>query len=139
MKKYIEEFLKRGIMCAAGGPLILATIYGILGASGVVDSLSPQEVCTGTITVTLMAFIAAGITSIYHIERLPLISAILIHCGVLYLDYLIIYLLNSWIPRNWDSIGVFTAVFVAGYAVIWALIYLSAKCKTERINKKMCH
>ena len=139
MKKYIEEFLKRGIMCAAGGPLILATIYGILGASGVVDSLSPQEVCAGTITVTLMAFIAAGITSIYQIERLPLISAILIHCGVLYLDYLIIYLLNSWIPRNWDSIGVFTAVFVAGYAVIWALIYLSAKYKTERINKKMCH
>ena len=84
-----------------------------------------------------MAFIAGGITVVYTIERLPLISAILIHAGVLYLDYLMVYLLNSWIPRDLTGIGIFTAIFAAGYAVVWLGIYLSIKAKTDRINKKL--
>ena len=137
MKKYVLDFLKRGVMAAAGGPVVLAIVYGILGTAGVIENLAPGEVCMGILTVTLMAFIAAGITVVYTVESLPLISAILIHAGVMYLDYLFMYLLNSWVPRNLTGIGIFTAIYAVGYALIWLCIYLSIKAKTERINRKL--
>jgi hypothetical protein len=84
-----------------------------------------------------MAFIAAGIQAIYQTERLPLISATLIHGAVLYLDYLIMYLLNDWIPRDFKSLSVFTVIFVLGYALIWVGIYLFTKRKTDNLNKKI--
>ena len=137
MKKFLSEFLLRGLMVAAGGPIVLAIIYGILGATGTVESLTPGEVCTGILTITLMAFIAAGITAIYQTERLPLISSILIHAGVLYLDYLLMYLFNSWIPRDLTAIGVFTLIFGAGFTLIWVCVYLCIKANTDQINKKI--
>ena len=136
-KKYILEFLHRGFLAADDGPVILAIIYGILGATGVVESLAPGEVCMGVLSITLMAFIAAGITSVYQIEQLPLPSAIAIHAVVLYLDYLIMYLLNSWIPRDLTSLGIFTAIFFGGFALVWLIIYQFVKRDTGRINRKM--
>lgn len=137
MKKYAAAFIKRGLMAASGGPVILAIVYGCLGAAGEVTGFAPGEVCMGILTVTLMAFIAAGVSIVYQMERLPLISAVFIHAGVLYLDYLLMYLLNSWIPRNLTGIGIFTGIFAAGYAAIWLCIYLSIKAKTDRINRKL--
>ena len=137
MNKHVKEFLLRGLTCAAGGPLVLAIIYAILDAQGVAASLSPAEVSMAIISLTVMAFIAAGITMVYQIEQLPLPCAILIHGGVLYADYLLMYILNSWIPRNWQAIGIFTAIFAAGYALIWIVIYLTIRVKTERINQKL--
>ena len=137
MKKYILEFLKRGAVSAAGGPVILAIIFGILGKTGAVSALTPGEVSLGILSVTLMAFIAAGITMIYTIEQLPLITAILIHGSVLYLDYLIMYLLNSWIPRDPGAIGLFTVIFIVGYALVWLCVNLSIRAKANRINKKL--
>ena len=137
MKKFGKEFLLRGLMTAAGGPVVLAIIYGILGAAGVVESLSPGQVCAGILTITLMAFFAAGITAVYTAEQLPLISAILIHAGVLYLDYLMIYLFNDWIPKNMTAIGIFTGIFAAGFALIWVCIYLFTRSRTDTLNKKM--
>lgn len=137
MKKYALEFVHRGLLAAAGGPVILAIVYGILGAVGVIESLSAAEVCVGILSITVMAFIAAGITMVYTIESLPLISAILLHAGVLYLDYLIMYLLNNWMPRNFTAFGIFTAIFVVGYAIIWLGIYLATKAKTDSINKQL--
>lgn len=137
MKKFWGQFVLRGLLAASGGPLILAIIYGTLAATDAVTALSPGEVCLGIISVTLMAFIAAGITAVYQTEKLPLFSAVLLHGGVLYLDYLLMYLLNDWIPCDWTALGVFTGVFAAGYALIWVFIYLSIRRKTERINKKL--
>ena len=137
MRKHVLEFIKRGLVAAAGGPVILAIIYGILGATDAVISFAPAEVCLGILSITVMAFIAAGITMIYQVEKLPLISAILIHGGVLYLDYLIMYLLNSWIPRNGSAIGIFTAIFVVSFAATWLVIYLCIRAKTRKLNEKM--
>ena len=137
MKKFWKEFLFRGLVAAAGGPVILAVIYGILGASGAVHSLSPSVVCREILSITAMAFIAAGITGIYTVEQLPLISAILIHAGVLYLDYLILYLFNNWIPRNSAVLWIFTALFAAGFTLVWLVIYLSIRHKTRRINARL--
>jgi uncharacterized transporter YbjL len=124
-------------MAAWGGPVVLAIIYGCLGKTGVVTTLTPQEVTMGILSITLMAFIVAGISMIYTVEELPLPVAILIHAGVLYLDYLLVYLLNSWIPRNSQGIGIFTGIFAAAYALIWGLIYLCIRRKTKKLNEKI--
>ena len=135
MKKYVLEFVKRGLMAASGGPLILAIIYGVLEATKTVTVLTPGEACMGIVSITVMAFIVAGITMIYQVESLPLSMAILIHGGVLYLDYLMIYLLNSWLPGN--AVGIFTIIFFAGFALVWLVIYLCIRKKTKRLNEKM--
>lgn len=138
MKKFCLEFLHRGLLAGAFGPVVLAVVYGILGAVGVIESLTPGQVCGAILSVTLMAFVAAGITEIYTVERLPLISAILIHAGVLYLDYLMIYLVNGWMPRDWTAFGIFTACFAVGYALIWVGIWRGTKARTERLNRRIC-
>ena len=135
MKKYVLEFVKRGLMAASGGPLILAIIYGVLEATKTVTVLTPGEACMGIVSITVMAFIAAGITMIYQVESLPLPMAILIHGGVLYRDYLMIYLLNSWLPGN--AVGIFTISFFAGFALVWLVSYLCIRKKTKRRNEKM--
>ena len=111
MKKYVKEFLLRGLTACAGGPVVLAIIYGILGACGAVETVATLEVCKGILTITLMAFLAAGVTVVYQIEELPLFPAILIHGIVLYLDYLLIYLVNGWIAKGSAPLAVFTLVF----------------------------
>ena len=135
MKKYVLEFVKRGLMAASGGPLILAIIYGVLEATKTVTVLTPGEACMGIVSITVMAFIAAGITMIYQVESLPLSMSILSHGGMLYLDDLMIYLLNSWLPGN--AVGIFTIIFFAGFALVWLVIYLCIRKKTKRLNEKM--
>ena len=139
MKKFAKEFLLRGLVSASGGPIVLAIIYGILGATGTVSSFSPREVCLGILSITLLAFTVAGMTAIYQIEQLPLLSAILIHGAVLYGTYLLIYLINGWLQQQWESVVVFTGIFVACYALIWLFIYAVTKHKTGQLNEKLNH
>jgi cytochrome c oxidase assembly factor CtaG len=135
MKKFLKEFLLRGLVCAGGGPIVLAIIYGILGATGAVEFFSPREVCTEILTITLLAFLAAGMTAVYQMEQLPLLLAILLHGGVLYIGYILTYLLNGWLQSALMPILVFTGIFLAGYAFIWLIIYRIQKAKTEKLNK----
>ena len=137
MKKFGKEFLLRGLLACSGGPVVLAIVCGILGATGTVSHFSPNEVCMGILTVTLLAFIVAGMTAIYQLEQLPLISAILIHGAGLYIAYILIYLLNGWLKQQLIPIAIFTAIFIAGYAVIWLIIYSITKTKTEQLNRKL--
>lgn len=137
MKKFWKDFLLRGLIACAGGPLVLAVIYGILGATGQVVTVSAGTVCTGIISVIIMAFIAAGITAIYQTERLPLSLQILVHAGVLYADYLIMYLLNSWMQKNWKAIGIFSAIFAVGFALIWLCVWLFERKKIARLNSHL--
>ena len=137
MKKHIFAFLKRGLTLSVGGPIILAIIYGILGATGEAQTLTPGEVCMGILTISFMAFIAAGITTVYDIEQLPLFSAILLHGVALYLDYILVYLLNGWLKSELIPVLIFTAVFVAGYAVIWLIIYFSTRNAAGKLNKRL--
>ena len=137
MKKFWNEFFLRGLICASGGPIVLAIIYGILGATGTVEVFSPREVCMGILTITLLAFIAAGMTAIYQTEQLPLPTMILLHGGALYIAYILTYLINGWLQQQLIPILVFTGIFVAGYALIWLIIYCVTKAKTEALNRKL--
>lgn len=135
MKKFWKEFLLRGLICACGGPIVLAIIYGILGATGAVDAFSPREVCLGIVTITVLAFIAAGMTAIYQMEQMPLPMMILLHGGALYIAYMLTYLINGWLQNSLIPILMFTGIFVAGYALVWLIIYLVEKAKAEKLNK----
>ena len=137
MKKFWKEFLFRGLICAGGGPLVLAMIYGILGVTGAVESYSPSEVCTGILSITLLAFLVAGMTAVYRMEQLPLPTAILLHGAALYFAYILTYLINGWLLNQLIPILVFTGIFIAGYAIIWLIIYRVSKAKAEQINKKL--
>ena len=135
MKAFWKEFIFRGLICAAGGPIVLAVIYGILGATDTVQALSPKEVCLGILTIALLAFTVAGMTAIYQVEQLPLPMMILLHGGALYIAYIVTYLLNGWLENSPAHILVFTGIFVAGYAIIWLIIYMIEKAKAEKLNQ----
>ena len=135
MKQFWKEFLLRGLICASGGPLVLAIIYGALGAAGAVEAFSPREVCLGIVTITLLAFIAAGMTAIYQMEQLPLPIRILLHGGALYIAYILTYLINGWLQSTIVPILIFTGIFVVGYALIWMIIYFVERSKAEKLNK----
>ena len=137
MKKFFSDFFLRGLVAAAFGPPVLAIIYWILGFTGAVESFSPNEVALGILTIELLALVIGGMTTIYQQEQLPLATAILIHGGVLYVTYIVIYLINGWLQRKLMPILVFSVIFVTGYALIWLFIYLFNKRKTQKINNNL--
>ena len=137
MKTFWKEFLLRGLICAGGGPVILAIIYGILGATGVAESLSPREVSMGILSITVLAFIAAGMTAIYQMEQLPLPMMILLHSGALYIAYIFTYLLNGWLANRLMPILIFTGIFLVGYAIVWLIIYCVERRKAEKVSKAL--
>ena len=134
MKKFVLEFLRRGFAACGMGPIILAILYLILQQTAAVETLTVNQVCIGIFSITALAFIAGGMNAIYRIERLPLMLAILIHGSVLYLSYLGTYLLNDWLDLGVMPIVVFSAIFVVGYIVIWAIIYSITKNRIYFIN-----
>jgi len=134
MKKFWKEFLLRGLICASGGPVVLAIIYGILGATGITDAIPATQVCLGIVTIALLAFIAAGMTAIYQMEQLPLPIMIMLHGGALYVAYILTYLINGWLQNDLVPILVFTGIFAAGYAIVWLIIYLAERAKTRKLN-----
>ena len=137
MKKFVLEFLRRGLIAAGIGPIVLAIVYLILQQTAAVETLSVNQVCIGIFSITALAFIAGGMNAIYQIERLPLMVAILIHGGVLYIGYLGTYLLNDWLDSGIMPIVVFSAIFVVGYIVIWAIIYSVIKSNAAKLNKML--
>ena len=137
MKKFFLEFARRGVIVFGFGPIVLAVLYLILQKLAVIESLSATEVCIGIFSLSVLAFIAGGMNAIYQIERLPLMTAVLIHGLVLYVCYLLTYLLNGWLQQGAAPILVFSGVFVVGYFAIWAIIYAIIKKKTQRLNEQL--
>jgi hypothetical protein len=135
MKKFWKEFVLRGFVACGFGPIILAIIYGVLGAAGVAETLTPEEVCKGVLSIALIAFLAGGVTAVYQMEELPLFMAILIHGIALYLDYLMLYLVNGWIAEGVQPLLIFTGIFVLGYAITWAVIYAIIRKDTQKVNR----
>lgn len=137
MKKHILDFVRRGLIALGLGPLVLAVLYLIMEQRGTLETLTVSQVCCGIFSLSALAFIAGGMNAIYQIERLPLMVAILIHGGVLYLSYLGTYLLNGWLEWGLMPLLVFTGIFVVGYFVIWVIIYAIIKRKTDKINEML--
>ena len=135
MRKNVVEFIRRGLMACGFGPMVLAVFYVILQQQTKIETLTVNEVCLGIFSLSALAFVAGGMNVLYQMERLPLMLAILIHGGVLYISYLATYLLNDWMEWGSVPILVFTGIFVAGYLAVWAFIYGMTKRRTARLNE----
>ena len=99
-----------------------------------IQLLDISQVYRGIFTLSALAFLAGGMNFIYQVERLPLISAIIIHGSVLYLGYLVTYLINGWLEWTCTQILVFSMIFILSYLLIWTVIYTCIRRKTVRIN-----
>ena len=137
MKSKMQEFIRRGLIACGFGPIVLVILYLILQRQGVIETLTVNEVCTGILSLSVLAFVAGGMNVIYQIERLPLMMAVLIHGLVLYCGYLATYLLNGWLVWGTTPIFVFSLIFVLGYVVIWAFIYTVNKRNTQKLNRML--
>ena len=137
MKKFVLEFVRRGFIATGLGPIVLAIVYLILKQSAAIDTLTVNQVCIGIFSLSALAFIAGGMNAIYQVERMPLMAAILIHGGTLYIGYLGTYLLNDWLDFGVIPIIVFTVIFVVGYIVIWAIIYSIIRRNTAKLNEML--
>ena len=135
MKKFVSEFIRRGLIAVGVGPVVFAVVYLILQQYAAIEVLTVNQICIGIFSLSALAFVAGGMNAIYQIERLPLMAAILIHGSVLYVGYLGTYLLNDWLDLGVIPIVVFTGIFVACYALIWLIIYCIEKHKAEKLNK----
>ena len=134
MKRHVLEFFKRGMLVMGWGPICMAVVFLILWKCGVVAIVTTGEMVLGILTVSLMAFFAGGIGVVYQIERLPLLYAFLIHFVTLYLDYVAIYLVNGWLADGIIPFLVFTAIFIAGFLLIWCVVYCITRADVEKMN-----
>lgn len=137
MKKYIKEFCKRGFIAFGFGPISMAIVYFSLAIAGVEGTFGFTEVGKQIILVSVMAFLAAGISVVYQIEKLPLPIAILIQASVLYVDYITVYLINGWLKNSLMPILIFSVAFVLGFTVIWLTVYFFTKKATKAFNERL--
>lgn len=135
IKRYYKDFLSRGVISMGFGPLVLAIIYAMLWIFKVVESISVPGMCIGIISITILAFVSGGMTTLYQIEELPLIWAILSQGSVLYIAYFVVYLVNGWLKSGVIPFLVFTLIFILGYLIVWGIIYLILKKQTDKLNR----
>ena len=135
--RYVKAFLFRGMIFGGFGPIILAIIYIALSFSIDDFSLSGSETSLGIISTYLLAFIQAGASIFNQVERWSVGKSMLIHLSVLYVTYVGLYLLNTWIPFEWVAILIFTGIFVAVYLIIWLTVFLAVRKTSKRLNEKL--
>lgn len=137
MKKFISNFCLRGLIAMGFGPIVYGTIMLILHLCNVDTTSDSLDIFKGILSTCIMAFIIAGISNIYQVESLSLMSKIMIHALSLYLVYLVFYLLNDWIVKDLKVIGLFSLIFFSGYIVIWIIIYIIERKKIKELNEKL--
>ena len=135
MKRIILDFLHRGLITCGFGPMVIAVIHLSLQKNIGLNTITINEYAISIFSSAILAFIAGGMNVIYQIERLPLMTAILIQGIVLYVTYLVVYLINNWIVWGVTPILIFTVIFVTGYLFIWLIIYIVNKNRTRKLNE----
>lgn len=136
MKKYVMEFLKRGMAFGGFGPIIMAIIYLIIEKTAGL-TLSGVEVFVAVISTYLLAFVQAGSSVFNQIEHWPITKSLACHFATLFVAYTACYLLNSWIPFEINVVLIFAAIFIVGYFTIWTIVYLATKSASKRLNAHM--
>lgn len=137
MKKFILNFIKRGLIAAGFGPLILTIFYYGYYLAIHYNPTFTLEVNKNILSSLLLAFIAGGISAIFKVEKLSLGIATLINASVIYLDYLFFYLFNNWVEMSFTPLIIFTICYIFGYIIIWLCIYHQVKIQIQKLNQKL--
>ncbi|MDO4198863.1 MAG: DUF3021 domain-containing protein [Erysipelotrichaceae bacterium] len=135
MKNYVKNFCSRGMSWSWTGPVILSIVALFFKFTGNELTFTTDEMVLAILSSLVLAFVATGISIVYEIETLPKATAGLIQGAVLLADYLVVYLINGWLPL--DQIWIFVLSFIAGFAIIWFIIYISIKNRIAKVNSKL--
>lgn len=133
----VRDFFFRGLLFGGFGPIIAGIVYLILHFTLQDLTLTGLQVFTVIVSTYLLAFVHAGASVFNQIESWPLAKSILCHFGLLYIAYVLCYVINSWIPFEPLVLGIFTAIFAVGYAVIWLAVYVSIRVTVKRLNRSL--
>ena len=133
----VRDFFFRGLMFGGFGPVIAGIVYLILHLTLKDLTLTGLQVFTVIVSTYLLAFVHAGASVFNQIESWPLAKSTLCHFGLLYIAYVLCYVINSWIPFEPMVLGIFTAIFAVGYAVIWLAVYVSIRVTVKRLNRSL--
>lgn len=133
----VRDFFFRGLMFGGFGPIIAGIIYLILHFILEDLTLTGLQVFTVIVSTYLLAFVHAGASVFNQIESWPMAKSTLCHFGLLYIAYVLCYVINSWIPFEPLVLGIFTAIFAVGYAVIWLAVYVSIRVTVKRLNRSL--
>ena len=133
----VRDFFFRGLMFGGFGPVIAGIVYLILHLTLKDLTLTGLQVFTVIVSTYLLAFVHAGASVFNQIESWPLAKSTLCHFGLLYVAYILCYVINSWIPFEPMVLGIFTAIFAVGYAVIWLAVYVSIRVTVKRLNRSL--
>ena len=134
MKRKIKSFCLRGLIFSGFGPVIYALVMFILFLCGVNTTLDGKTIFLNVFSTYLLAFICAGISIIWKEEKLGLGIQIMIHGLSLYICYLILYLINNWIPKNAIVLLIFTGCFFLTYLTIFLIIFIIEKIRAKKLN-----
>ena len=133
----VRDFFFRGLLFGGFGPIIAGIVYLILHFTLQDLTLTGLQVFTVIVSTYLLAFVHAGASVFNQIESWPLAKSTLCHFGLLYIAYVLCYVINSWIPFEPMVLGIFTAIFAVGYAVIWLAVYVSIRVTVKRLNRSL--
>lgn len=133
----VRDFFFRGLLFGGFGPVIAGIVYLILHFTLEDLTLTGLQVFTVIVSTYLLAFVHAGASVFNQIESWPLAKSTLCHFGLLYIAYVLCYVINSWIPFEPLVLGIFTAIFAVGYAVIWLAVYVSIRVTVKRLNRSL--
>ena len=136
MRKYVLEFFKRGLFFGGFGPIVLGIIFYIITINLNI-TFTGNEVLLGIVSTYLLAFIHAGSSVFNQIEEWNTSKSVAFHLGSLYLAYLSCYLVNSWIPFDWNVVLIFTLSFLVIYFVISIIVYIIVKGTARKLNDKL--
>lgn len=137
MKKYIKEFLLRGLIFGGFGPIILGIIIYIISLTEQNFVLSAPQLLLGIVSIYLLAFVQAGASIFNQIENWSIPKSLFFHFGTLYIAYSLCYVVNSWIPFEPMVLVIFTVIFVLVYFAVWLTVYLIIKAASKKMNKKI--
>ena len=137
MKKYVKDFILRGLVAAGFGPIVAGIVYIVISMSIDNFTLTAGEVFLAIISTYILAFLQAGATVFNQIEHWPLLKSTFFHFITIYVAYVGCYLINSWIPFDLVFLAIFTAIFIAIYLVIWAIVYTTIKSTIKKLNSKL--
>ncbi len=133
----VRDFFFRGLMFGGFGPIIAGIVFLVLHFTLKDLTLTGLQVFTTIVSTYLLAFVHAGASVFNQIESWPLAKSTLCHFGLLYIAYVLCYVINSWIPFEPLVLGIFTAIFAVGYAVIWLAVYVSIRVTVKRLNRSL--
>ena len=133
----VRDFFFRGLLFGGFGPVIAGIVFLVLHLTLKDLTLTGFQVFTAIVSTYLLAFVHAGASVFNQIESWPLAKSTLCHFGLLYIAYVLCYIINSWIPFEPLVLGIFTAIFAVGYAVIWLAVYVSIRVTVKRLNRSL--